>query len=83
MFNLGRILAFLLRIKNDCFFFIPHLGVGGAEQVHLQTIDVFKKKLASILVITTKAPFCELGAEMMKRVPVLRLHVIEKKSLVV
>lgn len=60
-FNFGKILGALFRISlPDVLFFIPHVGAGGAEQVHLHFLDYFIKRGKTVLFVITTSGQREL-----------------------
>lgn len=56
MFNLGKLIARFLHVSYDIYLFIPHMNTGGAEQVHLATLRVFKEEGYKVATIVTSTP---------------------------
>ena len=73
-FNLGKIIGLALpNLKNWVLFFIPHMGAGGAEQVHLQLLDILGKKYSGISIVATNSQEVDLKDEFEKNSKVFSL----------
>ena len=78
MFNIGKIIGIpFKRKKYDVYFFIPHMQTGGAEIVHLYTLEFLKKKGCKVKVVVTNSHEKDLKEYFVNLASVTDIHYIK------